>query len=192
VSAFKNILMCEYPGLPRVAKPTVESLSIAEVALGLKFPKSYRDFALHFGAGIVAGSFQIYAPLPKVYKFNGEPMYEIVYHNSVAAEMLNSCKLRVKKGRRYQSVDSQFCLFSIDNGGNVYAWNLNELTQQDAFEYRIYQIVHTDEIYPYAITFEDFVKRSCELGGTPDPPSSTPSEREPNWTFMPFTVPSKR
>jgi hypothetical protein len=181
ISIYDKIVVVESPAVKYVDKSTEETLAEAESQLGFKLPASYRAFVLLFGAGRLADSFKIFAPLPKVYKFQGRPVFDLVAEHRRVASTLSEYQLHTQP--------SDFCLFCVDGGGAMYFWNTLEVVDIASSEYRIYQAIHRDEMYPFPPSFESFVERCCTQGMTIGD-RQEPGEEE-NWSFSRFQVPPR-
>lgn len=159
-----------------VEMPTDATVDQFERESGLTLPASYRAFATTFGAGELAGFYRVYAPLPKRYRFQGWLVYDLAAENERLRPHLDEYDC---PGR-----PADYWVFCTNGGGGMYAWNAHEPAKG---EYRIYELVHRDEVRPAAETFPEFVTHCCRLDYWRD-------EEKPEqcWEFARFQVPPRR
>ncbi|MBN9524190.1 SMI1/KNR4 family protein [bacterium] len=165
----------EAPSARHVERPTDATLDKFEQASGLALPATYREFATTFGAGELAGFYRMYAPLPKRYRFGGQIVYDLAAENE---------RLRPHLGEyECPGGPADYWVFCTDGGGVMYAWNVNEPARG---EYRIYELVHRDEVRLAAETFPEFVSHCCHLDywRDDDKPATC-------WEFARFRVPPR-
>jgi hypothetical protein len=159
-----------------VELPTEETLNKFETETGLKLPTSYRQFAMAFGAGELAGFYRIYAPLPKRYRFQGSSVFDLAAENERIRPHLGDYD--------FPSGSADYWVFCTDGGGIMYAWNAKERSK---YEYRIYGLVHNDEVHLAAETFPEFVEHCCRLDYWRED-----EKPAPRWEFSRFQVPPRR
>jgi hypothetical protein len=158
-----------------VELPTEVTLDKFERDCGLALPATYRSFVTAFGAGELAGFYRVYAPLPKRYRFQGRLVYDLAAENE---------RLRPHLGNYdCPGGPADYWVFCTDGGGVMYAWNANEPAKG---EYRIYELVHQDEVRVAAETFPEFVTHCCRLDYWREDDKPTP-----RWEFARFQVPPR-
>lgn len=158
-----------------VELPTDATLDKFEQASGLALPATYRQFATTFGAGELAGFYRVYAPLPKRYRFQGRPVFDLAAENEWLRPLLVEYDC--------PGGPADYWVFCIDGGGVMYAWNALEPSKG---EYRIYELVHRDEVRLAAQTFPEFVTHCCRFDYW-----QGEEKYAPCWTFSRFPVPPR-
>jgi hypothetical protein len=120
--------------------PKLEPLvAMAETALALRFPPSYRRFLLDLGCG----------------NFNGLEIYGVINTNFETSAVPNGIWLTLKK-RRTIGLDVKYVIVSDNGGGNYYA--LDTKSVDDAGEARVVLLsVDGRNSEPVADSFGDFL-----------------------------------
>lgn len=150
--------------------PTTSVLDKFENHRKLKLPKSYREFALLFGAGELSEFYRIATPLRiaddyELAKFNADA------HGDPTERLLEE----------YGPVEftDKFLFFCADGGGYRYAWKTDEITNQSARDYAIYEFPRHPKILRVAKSFESFILDFI----------MTPKDGwEPENSFLPFQI----
>jgi hypothetical protein len=151
-----------YPGYHFAPKPTEAALRAFEQAHNLLLPKSYRDFAIVFGPGELAGLYRLATPLTL------SNDYELT---KFSQNLHGDADERLLEGFGSADETGRFLFFS-DGGGCFYGWKLDEMADPASREYAIYEF-DFPPMKRVATTFQEFVteyilKPSVVRGWTPE------------------------
>jgi hypothetical protein len=137
-----------YPGYVFAPKPTKKTLDGFENARHLNLPKSYREFALFFGAGELAGHYRITVPMSGSSDYDLEK-FNTDYHGDPDEHLLDQFG---------SSEVIEKCLFFCSSGGGVvFGWKTDEVTAARGHEYAIYAFDFPPMV-KVASTFQKFVE----------------------------------
>lgn len=138
-----------------LAKPTEKTLAAFEEA-HFKLPASYREYAKVFGVGELAGLYRIAVPL------DVESEYNLVQHNKDAHGEPSE---GLWEAYAAPDVIDKMFFFGATVGGEMFAWNLANITNNNDSEYAICLFRRRPKIEHIASSFDDFVERHCLKNG---------------------------
>lgn len=167
-----NLIKESYPGYRFLPIPTETTLARFEAGHSVKLPRSFRDFALRFGAGEIAGFYRIAVPLPI------ENDYELGQFNRT---LHGEPSDRLLEEYGSPEVIERFLFFCATGGGIFFGWNTDELTNATENEYAIYEFPEVPKLKKVATSFHAFI---MDYVLKPD----KKRKWEPELTFMPFQI----
>jgi hypothetical protein len=136
----------QYSPLP---KPTSNDLDAFEKASGLKLPKSFREFALRFGAGELAGYYRLAVPLPV------HNDYDLAHFNQTAHGPEED---DLWEGTASPEVIKRLVFFGATIGGEMYAWDPMEIRDTKSLEYAILYFPQGEQGIEVAGTFSELLE----------------------------------
>ena len=183
----ESIRVRYHPQFPVLPKPTDQNLDDFESAYQFQLPRRYREFAKFFGAGVLATTYNIYAPgyrdLPKP---QAGPRHDLGYFLDNSPRLFHAEfeTDNTEVGRIHKLV--YFCATTY---GNIIGWDPGDPRDSRKKEYGIYESLRGEESLKYlAASFPEFVEQICF--GPPDCweeewDNQHPSVRvfEPAWEF---------
>jgi len=132
-----------------IPKPTDKDLTAFEKSSGVKLPKSYRAFAIRFGAGELGGYYRIAVPL------STKNDYDLAQFNETAHGPEED---ELWDGTAPPEVIKRIVFFGETIGGEMYAWDPGESRDKKKNEYAILYFPRGDKAREVAGTFSDLLQ----------------------------------
>ena len=149
---YKNleIIKEQYPGYSAVPKPSANDLVEFESLAKIALPKSYKDFAMVFGAGELAGFYRIATPLPI------PDDYELGRFNK---NLHGEPDERLLAGYGSAEYQERFYFFCSSGGGTFFGWKTDVVTIVSANEYPIYEFHEPPNARKVSESFDQFIAK---------------------------------
>jgi hypothetical protein len=137
-----------------LSKPQDKDLELLEKQSGFQLPVSFREFVKRFGPGEIGRYFRIYSPRCGK-KVSQADLYEYV-------QSFENNRIALAKCFKEEGLIRRMVPFSDTIGGDVIAWDPEDVTDATTHEYGIYLIPRSDtRVVRLVDSFEAFIEAVC-------------------------------
>jgi hypothetical protein len=168
--------------------PTMEMLDDFEARTGFKLPPSFREFALLFGGGEVAGWYNVFVPYGEARREAEHLKWsDLDWYNEHWQELVRDRSFRWNDPDRLR----RLVFFSQAWSGPWFGWDPEDQTPNEPLEYRVHLRDRLeDQTELVADSFEQFVTKYC-FTQAPASEAESEGDRDHRYFFAPTSVKAK-